>query len=820
MEINTLATLKASLKTACKNTRPVFTIWPFVIFLAFGCLNYGDGMRDDNPDIEIIASPPENPNAPNSGNGWDETTNETAGGKVFPSPQGPIQSSLLAIDSAPIGARGAYVPPNISSPLRGKYIAVGSGHGFRGPIPGETNQEKRLQRDWHWDRASSSSTTNASGTNGKVYNSKHESVIEPHAIVEDYINSEITRYLNEFLRNAGAQTSQVRELSRQAHEVSLCAGSQGYKENGLAHKSQNLSAMAGRLCSGSANYRYMAGDLSGQSYIEYSLRVPVDGSYPVYYHFRDGTDRAQNVPVRIEHTGGLTNTIINMKNRAQTNGGYGSPGLRYQVVYLGTYSFSKDKPAVIRFYAKFPADKILVADTVRLGGGMDSIPIEGVMTGEERYKSSAYQYQKFLGRPSSVTKVYANGNNEDVTTRPHAANYENADLFISVHNNATGQAAYPYDHSTQSGTMVIYQYGDATSFKAIDNESRSLALKMKYRLIDTLRQYWDADWKNFNWGDNGFNGNYGETRAAKMPSALIEVGFFTHPKEIRALRDERFIKKAAMGIYRGIAQYLGAGWSPLEVMNVRAINLKNGSFALEWDAPKEGPSATYYLVRTAIEEKGFDSGSIAKENKIIFTNVPHGSRFSFTVQAGNANGLSLPSAEVSIRTTSQDKQKVLIINDFERLDDVVNSITDYERSQPMGYFEKGNTKNYSRFYERAISHSGFDYNVDSGAHSFATEKEIDPHYQMVIWYTGLAKNAGSPYNNFLSSARKIAVENYLQKGGHVVFSGANAKLLQNAMQTAGFANTFTLPFHNQSETINPIDFEKKVKEIVEAAIQR
>ncbi|GAB4423904.1 MAG: hypothetical protein OHK0011_04120 [Turneriella sp.] len=691
----------------------------------------------------------------------------------------PVETSTLtSITSAQLGALGAYVPTQVNG-LRGKVIALGAGHGWRGRTSSES-AGKRLQRPWVW----------ASG--GVTYSSAYTTPVNQYAIVEDYLNSEITWYLNQYLRNAGAETTLVRELARQRHQVTVCPGAAGYAQSGgTVYTSSNDSAQAAQLCSSGVKYRYVYGDGAGGASFTYTANVPENGLYPVYYHYRDGSDRASSVPVTIMHAGGTTRTTVNLYARTLTSNDYGAGGLRYRAAYLGTYYFLSSSSAVISFANQFATDRIAVADTLRLGGGVDTIPIDGSPTNEERYKSSAFQYQKFLNRPATVVRL-SGGYNEDVTTRPHAANYENVDAFISVHNNATGSSTYPYNSSSGKGTMVIYQYGTpGTTYKPLDESSKDLALKLKYRMIDYIREKWDASWTNITWGDDGFDGNYGETRVAQVPAALIEVGFFTHPSEVVTLTNERFYRIAARGLYMGIAQYFGAGYSPEEVEAVRVTNTASGEFKLEWDAPSAGPAPTFYLVRTSSDGLAFDSGRVATTNSATFSNVTAGKVYHFTVQAGNANGLSLASEVVSIRVpVSGTDKKLLVVNGFDRLDNRVNFVTNYDKRGVGPQVERGNAFNHTPVYLKAVVGSTRPWSVDSASNEAVVRGRVSlSNYDAVIWYTGRE----SWSDETISYAEQQLVTNYLNSGGRIIVTGSEIGW-DLAAQTIGNTHSNDLPF--------------------------
>lgn len=669
-------------------------------------------------------------------------------------------SDLQDIPSGRIAAAGMYLPEQVVG-LRGKYIAVGAGHGYRGRSnSGETGTQPRLQRPWVW----------ASGE--FVYSSAYQSPVNNWAIVEDYMNSEIVHYLLQYLRNSGAEVSLVREQARMKEEVFVCPSATGYSEGGgTFYASSNDSAMAGRLCPSGTKYRYIYGDGVGNGYFSYSVAVPKDGYYPVYYHFRDGTDRSTQVPVTIQHAYGTTRLLVNLANRAQSSDAYGSPGLRYRVIYLGEYYFKQANPAIVTFRNNFSSSKIMVADTLRIGGGIDNIPVpvDNTVPNEERFKSSAFQYQRFLNRPSSVARL-SNGYNEDVTTRPHAANYEAADAFISVHNNATG-SSHPYGPNSGKGSMIIYQYGSGSTYKPLDEISRSLGRKILDQLVDYLRAKWDPNWTKILWGYDGFDGNYGEVRVAQVPAALIEVAFFTQYQDWAALSNESFYKLAAKGIYHGIAQHFGVGFSPEEVQRIRVYQTGPQSFTLAWEPPATGPAATFYVVRTSTDGVSFDGGRYTTATQANFSNVTPGKIYYFTVQAGNSHGVGLPSEVVGIRLAQNyaTDKKLLIVNGFDRLDNRVNFLTTYDKRNLGPQPERGNSFSYTPTYVKAVVDSTRPWSVASCSNEAVIEGDVLlSSFDAVIWYVGRE----SWKDETFSYAEQVLIQNYLDSGGKLLVTGS------------------------------------------------
>jgi hypothetical protein len=269
------------------------------------------------------------------------------------------------------------------------------------------------------------------------------------------------------------------------------------------------------------------------------------------------------------------------------------------------------------------------------------------------------------------------------------------------------------------------------------------------------------------------------------------VGFFTHPSEVVTLSNERFYRIAARGLYMGIAQYFGAGYSPEEIEAVRVINTGSGEFKLEWDAPSSGPAATFYLVRTSTDGVAFDSGRVATTNSATFTNVAVGKVYHFTVQAGNANGLSLASEVVSIRVpVNPTDKKLLIVNGFDRLDNRVNFVTNYDKRGVGPQVERGNNFNYTPIYLKAVVGSNRPWSVASASNEAVIRGRVNlAEFDAVIWYTGRESWADETF----SYPEQQLVTNYLNAGGRLIVSGSEIGW-DLAAQTIGKTHSNDLTF--------------------------
>ncbi len=121
--------------------------------------------------------------------------------------------------------------------------------------------------------------------------------------------------------------------------------------------------------------------------------------------------------------------------------------------------------------------------------------------------------------------------------RPELAMKENADAYISVHNNLN-------DDTSIRGTMILYRDADindddeygATTFAEILLESITKSLGTKNQAIHS---------------GNGFAMS---NRNMQMPAVIVECAFMSNPAELENLLTEEFRQLAAEGIAEGILQ--------------------------------------------------------------------------------------------------------------------------------------------------------------------------------------------------------------------------------------------------------------------------
>ena len=155
------------------------------------------------------------------------------------------------------------------------------------------------------------------------------------------------------------------------------------------------------------------------------------------------------------------------------------------------------------------------------------------------------------------------------------ANTQNADLFISIHTNASrdrrayGLETYFLNLATDEEAIRVAAMENATSTKNISdlqkilfdlmqnakiNESSRLAAYVQTAMVGHLRNKRYTRVKSKGVKQAPFYVLLG----AQMPSILIETAFISNPRECKRLVNPMFQERIAEGIVQGIRQYIKA----------------------------------------------------------------------------------------------------------------------------------------------------------------------------------------------------------------------------------------------------------------------
>lgn len=188
------------------------------------------------------------------------------------------------------------------------------------------------------------------------------------------------------------------------------------------------------------------------------------------------------------------------------------------------------------------------------------------------WQMASNYWLKSQGYPSSVYASYtgdpnlgtgANESSDDIRARPLMSDYENTDIYVSVHTNGwqggctgagcpTGTETY-YDASTEHAT-----WGDI-SMQLANAVNPNIVSSINIALPET-----SPDWGCHGTCVKDSNGNYGEIRIPDRAAILTEIGFHdTCDRDALYLNDNFFRSVAMWGIYKGICQYFGDTPTPM-----------------------------------------------------------------------------------------------------------------------------------------------------------------------------------------------------------------------------------------------------------------
>lgn len=222
---------------------------------------------------------------------------------------------------------------------------------------------------------------------------------------------------------------------------------------------------------------------------------------------------------------------------------YTSKALKITLELDGIYeytSFFKGKNCYINF--QNPKDmykKIVVIDAGH-GGNSKGIVENGAVESKIDLAVSLKLKKLLKTEGIGVYLTREDDSNPDYESRISIANDLNADMFISIHNNASPQGYEEY-----SGTQVLYNEKDDTMMSM---KLGKLCLK---EVVDTL-------------GSKSRQCIEGSSiyiiKESKVPAVLIELGFITNEEEAAKLADDKYQDKAALGIYNAIIKAYEEGF--------------------------------------------------------------------------------------------------------------------------------------------------------------------------------------------------------------------------------------------------------------------
>gem|GEM_PF-4168891 len=503
--------------------------------------------------------------------------------------------------------------------LRDRTIAISPGHGW---IYNSNTQNFRTQR-------------------GRIF---WNNCGDCRGIVEDFETHEIVvNHLIPLLEGAGAKVILVRERSLEKTGTILDENSSGF------------TAVKGQFSNGSSagghdnNYRVST---DADATAQWRFVSPKDGDSLLSIWFVAGSNRYTNLPLTVQ-TPGFTHSFFIDQT---THGRRWSP--------IHTFGLNQGDEILVTVSAPAGGNKALIADAFRFGAGQHA-------TGHPWWQMGAKPFATYQNAPANIQSV------GDVSIRPIYAEWAGADIYLSVHSNASGVS-----ESTATGSSSYrYNCGQFSNHSSDPNASvcddpvgsDRLQRLVHDAMVSSIKKNWDPNWR-----DRGTKvANFGELRNLDdMPGVLLETAFHDNVRlsqssdlkmtDNQSLHDPRFRETLAYGIYQGISQYFGESENYL----AQAPNI---IFAKKIDSEtvevhfNSVPEALSYRVYSACGHRDYDQGIIVEASPATITGLQKNDVCIFKVASLNKAGEGLRSRAITARSSLR-KAQLLLIDSYERRD--------------------------------------------------------------------------------------------------------------------------------------------------------
>lgn len=569
-------------------------------------------------------------------------------------------------------------PYDISHGLKGRHISLWASHG---------RYYDQKKGTWGWQRPRLFCTN------------------------EDiFTQSFVVPFLMPMLENAGAVVFSPRERDWQRNEVVVdndmieMSNRQMYTELNGKHQWQKAGAGFGEqqdvyfdgenpFLAGTSRCVQAQKSNHNLSQIVWQPTIPADGSYAVYVSYKTLPTSVSDAEYTVRHRG------INTKYRVNQQMG----GATW--VYLGTFDFaagcSADNCVMLSNQSK--QEGVITADAVRFGGGMGNVARGDSLhafarSNLPRYLEASRYYAQWAGMPFELykNKEEVNDYAEDINTRSLMTNLMARgsvylpgdsglcvpiDMSLAVHSDAGFRS-----DSTYIGTLGIYTSGKYTpaEFEGTLAEgllgsgqsrmmSRDLCEQVMSRVVSDIRATYGT-WNRRQMYDR----NYSETRVPEVPSMILETMSHQNFADMLRGHDPVFKMLLSRAIYKGILEYTETAHrcaplqpQPMPVCDFAAeVSARGDSVTLSWK-PQTDPANPYiipsgYVIYTSVGNKGFDNGRRCFTTRTTLP-LERGQLTRFIVRAHNEGGVSMESEELCVYSPRVLRNRMLIVNGFDRL---------------------------------------------------------------------------------------------------------------------------------------------------------
>lgn len=704
-------------------------------------------------------------------------------------------------------------PNEISRGLQDRHIAIWQSHG---------NYFKNDKNEWGWQRPRLFCTT------------------------EDlFTQSFVLPYVIPMLENAGAIVYTPRERDTQKNEIIVdndTPNASLYLEVG-SKKAHWATAPIKGFAQKKAIYRDGENPFTDgtcrfipterkkknkdQAFAEWVPTLPAKGEYAVYVSYRTLPNSVSDAKYFVFHNGGVTEFKVNQKIGGGT------------WVYLGTFEFDKGNNdyGMVVLSNESSEHGVVCADAVRFGGGMGNIERGGKTSGLPRYLEGARYSAQWAGMPYEVYAGRKGENDyaDDINTRSNTINYLSGG---SVYNPQQPGLGIPLEmtmamHSDAGcsktdeliGSLGIYttDFNNGKLNTGIDRyASRDLVDILLTQIQKDIYSSYNLSWTR----RSMWNRNYSETRLPATPSTIIELLSHQNFADMQLGHDPNFKFTVGRAIYKGILQFVAGQHDkeyvvqPLPVSNFAIrFGKKKNTLELSWKGENDPQEPTAqpreYIVYTRIGYGGFDNGTLVSKTSHTVKIEP-GLVYSFKVTAVNRGGESFPSEILSAYKAKRERERVLIINGFDRVSGpaVINTFDKagfdleqdpgvpylsnisfsgaqigFDRAQAgkegegsLGYSGSelegmkiaGNTFDYPFIHGKAIQAAGKYSFVSCSDEAVENGTVTLEDYPVVDYILGMEKEdpVHKVYYKTFSSAMQRIITSYCQSGGNLFVSGA------------------------------------------------
>ena len=568
------------------------------------------------------------------------------------------------------------LPYDISHGLKGRHIALWASHGrYYDPNKGM----------WRWQRPQLYCTT------------------------EDiFTQSFVVPFLMPMLENAGAVVFTPRERDWQRNEVIVdndfdlrngtyteVNGSHGWQAAGVGFSQVQDIYFDGEnpFLKGTCRMADTQTGNKNLSRIVWQPQIPADGRYAVYVSYKTLPTSVSDAEYTVRHRGIETKYRVNQQMGGST------------WVYLGTFDFEAGQSAnncvVLSNQSNYKGT--VTADAVRFGGGMGNVARGDslhafVRSGLPRYLECSRYYAQWAGMPFELykNKETVNDYAEDINTRSLMTNKMARgsvylpgdsglcvpiDMSLAIHSDAGFRP-----DSTIIGTLGIYTSGkntpgDYEGALAQGLLGSGLSRMMSRDFCDMVMNQVVRDirvtfgtWNRRQMYDR----NYSETRMPEVPSMILETMSHQNFFDMCRGHDPLFKMFLSRSIYKGILEYTATAHDckpliaqPMPVMDFAAeVNQRGDSVTLSW-TPQSDPADPYiiptgYVIYTSVGNKGYDNGQRCYKTRVTLP-LKRGQLTRYQVRAQNEGGVSMESEELCVYSPHMMRNRMLIVNAFDRL---------------------------------------------------------------------------------------------------------------------------------------------------------